>query len=64
MLQAILFIQTSVDQLKKYLPIICSNNLVTSREKQNTILKLLRSIESFLLGDTAVSDLEDDQFNL
>lgn len=32
-LQSILFIQTSVDLLKRYLPIICSSNLVTSREK-------------------------------
>jgi hypothetical protein len=59
-----LFIQTAVDLLKRYLPVICSSNLVTSREKQNKIFELLASIQSFLIGDTAPGTLEADNFNL
>jgi hypothetical protein len=51
-LQSILFIQTAIDLLKKYLPTICSRNLEISKEKQTKILEGLDRIEEFLLGDT------------
>ena len=51
-LQNILFIQTAIDLLKKYLPTICSRNLEISKDKQTKIYDVLNSIEDFLLGDT------------
>ena len=44
MLQNILFIQTAVDQLKKYLPTICSRTLEISKEKSLKIKDLLDRI--------------------
>lgn len=61
---SILFIQTAVDQLKKYLPVICGSGLVSSREKQNKIFELLAAVDEFLVGDTVANTLEDDYFNL
>ena len=53
MLKSILFIQTSVDLLRKYLPTICSRNLEISKEKQIKIFSLLDKIEEFLLGESS-----------
>jgi len=51
-LKNILFIQTSIDLLKKYLPTICSRNLEVSKEKQTKIFDVLDKIKEFLVGDT------------
>ena len=51
-LQCILFIQISIDLLKKYLPTICSRNLEISKEKQIKIFGLLDKIEEFLSGES------------
>jgi hypothetical protein len=57
---SILFVQTAIDQLKKFLPTICSKNLEMSKEKQNRIIAVLRNILNFLRGDTVarVQDIE------
>lgn len=52
MVQNILFIQTAIDALKKYLPTICSRTLEISKEKQTKIFEVLDRIDNFLLGDT------------
>jgi hypothetical protein len=62
-LQSILFIQTGIDLLKKYLPTICSRNLEISREKQIKILETFHRIKNFLLGDT-VENLDDAEQKL
>jgi len=54
-LQNILFIQTAIDLLKKYLPTICSRNLDISKEKQTKIFDVLDRIDEFLVGDTRES---------
>jgi hypothetical protein len=51
-LQNILFIQTAIDLLKKYLPTVCSTTLDVSKEKSRKILNNLDKITEFLLGDT------------
>lgn len=43
-LQNILIIQSSIDQLKKYLPTICSRSLEISKEKQNKIKEVFNNI--------------------
>lgn len=50
-LKSILFIQISIDQLKKYLPTICSRSLEISKEKQIKINGLFDKIEEFLFQD-------------
>jgi hypothetical protein len=51
-LKSILFVQISIDLLKKYLPTICSRSLEISKEKQIKIFSLLDKIEEFLIGET------------
>ena len=52
MVENILFIQTAIDLLKKYLPTICSRTLEMSKDKQTKIFEVLDRIDIFLLGDT------------
>ena len=52
MVQNILFIQTAIDALKKYLPTICSRTLEISKDKQTKIFEVLDRIDNLLLGDT------------
>mgnify|MGYP006089436123 CR=1 FL=1 len=52
MVENILFIQTAIDLLKKYLPTICSRTLEMSKDKQTKIFEVLDRIDTFLLGDT------------
>ena len=52
MVENILFIQTAIDLLKKYLPTICSRTLEISKDKQTKIFEVLDRIDNFLLGDT------------
>lgn len=51
-LRDILFIQTAIDLLKKYLPTICSTHLDISKDKQTKIFDVLARIDDFLVGDT------------
>ena len=51
-LKSILFIQTAIDQLKKYLPTICSRTLDISVEKKNKIKDIINRIRLFIIGDT------------
>jgi hypothetical protein len=59
-LGSILFIQTAIDLLKKYLPTVCSRNLELSKEKSRKVLLNLDRIHDFLLGDTAEDFLAGD----
>ena len=63
-LQSILFIQTAIDLLKKYLPTICSRNLEISKEKQTKIFDLMARILDFLLGDTQVSEIVEGEVDI
>lgn len=58
-LESILFIQTSIDNFKKYLPTICSRNLEISKDKQTKIFDLLDKVLKFLVGDS--QDTVDDE---
>lgn len=60
-LESILFIQTAIDILKKFLPTVCSRNLELSKEKSKKVLMNLDRIHNFLLGDTADDFLAGDK---
>jgi hypothetical protein len=60
----ILFIQTAIDLLKKYLPTICSRTLEISKDKQTKIYDVLNSIEDFLLGDTKDNPIKLDEIKI
>lgn len=60
-LQSILFIQTAIDLLKKYLPIVCSSSLEISKDKSKKVLSNLDRIHDFLLGDTKEDYLAGDK---
>lgn len=59
-LQSIMFIQTAIDQLKRYLPTICSRALEISKEKQNKIFDVLDKIDEFLALDSQDLSIEGD----
>jgi hypothetical protein len=49
---SILFIQTAIDQLKRFLLVISTRNLELSKDKQKKVFECLDRIEEFLVGDT------------
>jgi len=63
-LNSILFIQTAIDLLKKYLPTICSRNLELSKEKQTKISDVLEKINEFLVGDNEDVHLKTSETTL
>ena len=51
-LESILFIQTSVDVLTKWIPVFCSTGLDMSKDRRDKVMDILDRINKFLLGDT------------
>ena len=64
-LDSILFIQTSVDILTKFIPFFCSVGLDLSKGKQIEVMAILDSVNKFLLGDSVqdIFTVGDERMN-